>query len=166
MSARLAFNMTPEPERRKLVEFIQKNYVLVDVDGYAPGASSADVTWWTSVSGKAENDGCGNNAWYVATAAGTRLGDPVARGLPDLRKAWINFKAQPEDERRPKIGTPALDRPKTARLTPPPGALILRTYFNPLEPADKQEIKESIKSPFIMEESEEAINDPDHRDGL
>ena len=89
MSARLAFYMTPAPERRKLVEFIQKNYVLVDVDGYAPGASSADVTWWTSVSGKAENDGCGNNAWYVATAGGTRLGDPVARGLPDIRKAWI-----------------------------------------------------------------------------
>ena len=135
MSARLAFYMTPPEERRKLVQFIKTHYILVDVDGYAPGGSGSEVSWWTKVSGKAENDGCGNNAWYVATAGGLRLGDPVARGLPDVRKAWTAYQALPEDTRKPKLEKPALDRPKTARLTPPKGALILRAYFSALEAA-------------------------------
>lgn len=133
MSARLAFFMTPAPERRKLVQFIKNCYILLDVDSYAPGGSRADIAWKSLVSGKVESDGCGNNAWYVTTAAGNRLGDPVARGLPDLRRAWLEYKGQPDEDRKPKITPPLLDNPKTARLTPPAGALILRVYFNFLE---------------------------------
>src|SRR5262245_48123809 len=133
MSARLAFYTTPPAERRKLVQFLKNNFILLDVDGYAPGASSSEVQWWTKVSGKAENDGCGNNAWYVATAGGTRLGNPVNRGMPDVRAAWIEYKTMADDDRKPALPKPVQDRPKTARLSPPAGALILRAYFNYLD---------------------------------
>src|SRR5262245_19705433 len=103
MSARLAFYRIPAPERRKLVEFIKSHYILLDVDGYHPGGSRSEITWKSRVSGKAETDGCGSNAWYVASAGGARLGDPVDRGLPDLRKLWTEWKALPEDSRKPKL---------------------------------------------------------------
>lgn len=133
MSARLAFYLTPVEQRRPLVEFIQKNFILLDVDGYAPGGSKEEVAWWLKVQGRAPGDGCGANAWYVASAGGTRLGDPVARGVPDLKKAWADWKALPEEERKPKLSPPVQDNPKTARLAPPAGALILRAYFSYLD---------------------------------
>jgi hypothetical protein len=133
MSARLAFYMIRPEERRKLVQFIKNNFILVDVDGYAPGGSNEERSWWTKISGNTESNGCGNNAWYLATARGTRLADPVSRGLPDVRKAWILYKSMPDDDRRPALPKPILDNPKKARLTPPAGALILRAYFNALE---------------------------------
>ena len=73
MSARLAFYMIRPEERRKLVQFIKNNFILVDVDGYAPGGSKEERSWWTKISGNTESNGCGNNAWYLATARGTRL---------------------------------------------------------------------------------------------
>src|SRR6185503_11939450 len=99
MSARLAFYLIPVDERRKLVEFIKENYILLDVDGYAPGGSKEEYDWWLKVQGRKVNDGCGNNAWYIATAGGTRLGDPVARGMPELRKARIAWKMLAEADR-------------------------------------------------------------------
>src|SRR4029453_15368328 len=133
MSARLAFYMTPVAERRKLVEFIRKNYVLVDVDGYCPGGSKVENQWWTSVSGNTETTGCGNNAWYVATAGGTKIGNPVSRGLPDIRAAWIEYKTRADEDRKPNLPALVQDLPKKARLTPPAGSLILRAYFNYLD---------------------------------
>ena len=130
MSARLAFYMTPPAERRKLVEFIKKNYILVDIDGYVPGSSKADWTWWCGVSGNSETSGCGNNAWYIATAGGSRIGDPVSRGLPDVRKAWIEYKTFADENRKPALSKPLHDNPKRARLSPPAGTLILRAYFS------------------------------------
>jgi hypothetical protein len=133
MSARLAFYLTPPEKRRTLVDLLRKHFVLLDVDGYAPGGSSEEVAWWTRVSGHAENDGCGNNNWYLATASGRRLADPVNRGLPNLEKVWSEWSLHPEADRRPKLPKPIQDRPKSARLTPPPGALILRVYFSYLD---------------------------------
>src|SRR6185436_5500419 len=114
MSARLAFYLTPVAERRKLVEFIKKSYILLDVDGYQPGGSTEEIGWWSRVQGRnALKDGCGNNAWYLASAAGTRLADPVSRGLPDLKKAWLAWPLQPEEDRKPKLSAPVQDSPKT-----------------------------------------------------
>src|SRR5687767_12867993 len=78
-------------------------------------------------------DGCGANAWYGATAGGTRLADPVARGLPDLRKTRVTWKLLAEADRKPKLSKAVQDYPKGARLTPPPGALILRLYYSFLD---------------------------------
>jgi hypothetical protein len=139
MSARLAFYLIPAPERRTLIEFIKNNYILVDVDGYAPGGSKDEVAWWLSVHGKGENNGCGNNAWYIATAGGQRLGDPVSRGLPELKRPRYQWKFLSEETRKPKLATPAPDSPKTARIAPPPGALIVRVYFNYLDTTDAGE---------------------------
>jgi hypothetical protein len=136
MSARLAFTMTPVEERRKLVQFIQKNYIMVDVDGYAPGSSKAEYAWWSAVSGNSETNGCGNNAWYVATAGGTRIGVPVSRGLPDIRAAWIEYRTLSDENRKPALPALVHDNPKRARLAPPPGLLILRAYFSYLNGAD------------------------------
>jgi hypothetical protein len=136
MSARLAFYLTPVEERRKLVLFIKKNYILVDVDGYHPGSSKTEYSWWSSISGNSESSGCGNNAWYIATAGGTRIGAPVSRGLPDLRKAWIEYRTLAEDDRKPTLPAPVQDLPKKARLAPPAGSLVLRAYFNYLNPDD------------------------------
>ena len=133
MSARLAFYLTPVDERRKLVEYLQQNYILLDVDGYAPGGSKEEVDWWLKVQGRKPGDGCGANAWYIATAGGTRLGDPVSRGLPELRKTRIAWKMLAEADRKPSLAPPAQDNPKHARLTPPAGALILRVYFSYLD---------------------------------
>jgi len=133
MSARLAFYMTPVAERRKLVEFIKKNCIMVDVDGYCPGGSKAENQWWTSVSGNTETNGCGNNAWYVATAGGTKIGIPVSRGLPDIRSAWVQYRALADDDRKPVLPEFVPDAPKKARLAPPAGSLILRAYFSYLD---------------------------------
>ncbi|HEX7902083.1 MAG TPA: hypothetical protein VF950_30260, partial [Planctomycetota bacterium] len=133
MSARLALYLTPGEQRRTLLEFIGKNYILLDVDGYAPGGSKEEVAWWLKVQGKEPGDGCGANAWYVASAGGRQLVDPVSRGLPELQKALAVWKALPEAERTPKIAPWVGDHPKTARLTPPAGALILRAYFSYLD---------------------------------
>jgi hypothetical protein len=140
MSARLAFYLTPIAERRKLVQFLKKNYILLDVDGYAPGGSKEEVGWWKSVHGRADNDGCGNNAWYMATAGGQRLGTPAVRGLPDLKKTWIEWPLVPQESRTPKLSQPIPDNPKTARLTPPPGSLILRAYFSYLDASTAGEL--------------------------
>jgi hypothetical protein len=136
MSARLAFYMTPVEERRKLVQFIKKNYILVDVDGYAPGASKAEYAWWSAISGNSEVSGCGNNAWYIASAGGTRIGAPVSRGLPDIRKAWIEYKTLDDDSRKPTLPAQVRDNPKKARLEPPAGSLVLRAYFSYLNESD------------------------------
>src|SRR5262245_41560597 len=133
MSARLAFYLTPADQRRQLVEFIQKNYILLDVDGYAPGGSKEEVAWCLKVQGKAPDASCGANAWFVASAGGKRLGDPVDRGGADLKKAWTDWKALPEAERKPKLPPLVQDNPKTARLGPPAGALILRAYWSYLD---------------------------------
>jgi hypothetical protein len=133
MSARLAFYLTPSEERRKIIELIKSSYILLDVDGYAPGGSKEEVAWWLKVQGRAPGDGCGANAWYIASAGGKRLGDPVSRGLPDIRKAYADWKALPEGERKPTLAKLVQDNPKTARLGPPPGALILRVYFSYLD---------------------------------
>lgn len=129
MSARLAFYMTPVEERRKLVQFLRKNFILVDVDGYAPGSSKSEYAWWSGISGNSEASGCGNNAWYVASAGGARIGAPVSRGLPDVRRAWIEYKVLDEETRKPVLPALVQDNPKKARLAPPAGSLILRAYF-------------------------------------
>src|SRR5262245_50790992 len=103
MSARLAFYLIPAAERRALVEYLKNNYILLDVDGYAPGGSQDEYNWWLSVHGKGENNGCGNNAWYIATAGGQRIADPVSRGLPDLRKPRIAWKLLSEETRKPAL---------------------------------------------------------------
>jgi len=133
MSARLAFYLTPVEERRKLVQFIKKNYILVDVDGYHPGSSNSEYAWWSAISGNSETSGCGNNAWYIATAGGSRIGAPVSRGLPDLRKAWIEYKTFADENRKPALPELVQDLPKKARLAPPAGSLILRAYFSYLD---------------------------------
>src|SRR5262245_29180901 len=130
MSARLAFYLTPKDERRKLVAYIKENYILLDVDGYAPGGSKEEYDWWLKVQGRKPGDGCGANAWYVASASGTLLHDPVSRGLPDLRKAQMKWKMLADADRKPTLAPAAQDNPKHARLTPPAGALILRIYFS------------------------------------
>jgi hypothetical protein len=140
MSARLAFYMTPPAERRKLVEFIKKNYILVDVDGYHPGGSRTENNWWTSVSGNTETNGCGNNAWYVATAGGTKIGNPVNRGMPDIRAAWIEYRALADEDRKPALPEPVQDTPRKARLAPPAGSLILRAYFSFLDAPEKGDL--------------------------
>src|SRR4026208_319639 len=123
MSARLAFYMTPVEERRKLVQFIKKNYILVDVDGYVPGGSKAEYAWGSGISGNSETSGCGNNAWDIASAGGARLGAPASRGWPDIRKAWIEYKTLDEESRKPTLPAAVQDNPKKARLEPPSGSL-------------------------------------------
>jgi hypothetical protein len=133
MSARLAFYLTPADERRKLQEFIRENFILLDVDGYAPGGSKEEYDWWLKVQGRKPGDGCGANAWYVATAGGTRLADPSPRDLPNLRKVRAAWLPLAESDRKPALSKAVQDNPKHARLTPPPGALILRVYFSFLD---------------------------------
>jgi hypothetical protein len=136
MSARLAFYLTPVEQRGPLVEFIHENFILLDVDGYAPGGSKEEVAWWLKVQGREPGDGCGANAWYVASAGGKRLCDPVVRGLPDLEKALAYWKTLPEEERKPNLFPLVQDSSMTARLAPPAGALILRAYFSFLDTPD------------------------------
>jgi len=74
----------------------------------------------------------GGNSMTVQTASGKVLGAPKPGWDSDINKAWGEFKALPEAERKPK-NLPKQTSLFIIRPSPPPGGLISRVYIRGLE---------------------------------
>lgn len=79
----------------------------------------------------------GGNHMVVATAAGTVLGgsDALRMREKELAKILEQFKALPEEDRKPQIEVPAnVEPPKRILPSPPENGLILKGYCTYLRP--------------------------------
>src|SRR5438874_2481403 len=107
------------------------HFIPVALDTYFRGASD-ELEFCQKIK-------AGGNHMAVATAGGRVLGggDALRMREKELAKALEEFKALPEDERKPKIDVPANVAPPKRLLPPPPAnGLILKghcTYVRPDE---------------------------------
>lgn len=68
----------------------------------------------------------------IQTATGKVLGAPNPGWDSDINRGWAEFKALPEEERKPK-NVPEQTHFAIVRPSPPPGGLVSRVYIRGLE---------------------------------
>jgi hypothetical protein len=104
-------------------KYVMAHFVPVALDTYFRGAGD-EMEFCRKIK-------AGGNHMVVATAAGTALGgkDALRMREKELAKLLEDFKALPEEERKPKIDVPAdVAPPKRALPDPPANGLILKGY--------------------------------------
>src|SRR5688500_11635326 len=104
------------------------HFIPVALDTYFRGAGD-EVEFCTKIK-------AGGNHMVVATAGGKALGhgDALRMREKELSKALEEFRALPEEERKPKIEVPAnVAPPKRTLPTPPANGLILKGHCTYLQ---------------------------------
>lgn len=114
------------------------NFVPVALDTYFRGAGD-EVEFCNKIK-------AGGNHMAVASASGRVLGhgDALRMREKELAKALEEFKALPEEDRKPKIEVPADVAPPKRKLPlPPANGLILKGYCTYLRPDESGRIVRS-----------------------
>jgi hypothetical protein len=119
-------------------KYVMAHFIPVALDTYFRGAGD-EMEFCQKIK-------AGGNHMVVATAGGTVLGgkDALRMREKELAKILEDFKALPEDERKPKIDVPADVAPPKRKLPPPPeNGLILKGYCTYVRPDESGKIVRS-----------------------
>ena len=117
---------------------MEAHFIPVALDTYFRGAGD-EVEFCSKIK-------AGGNHMAVASASGKVLGhgDALRMREKELSKALEEFKALPEEERKPKIEVPAnVAPPKRELPSPPANGLILKGYCTYLKADEKGKIDRS-----------------------